>query len=402
MRHQRIDVHIRERQHVRADAERRAVCHEQRLHQRIGVIEAVIAQAQLALVAGQVIRGGDAPVDIRQAQQLRNPRVAAIHQPRRHAGLVPALHVRLRLFQLFLDACEIGARGCAVRLRIEARQDAHADRRHLVERDQSIEHHAVLCRHGRHTVVGEHNQVDVIEQAALAQSLHQPRHRRVGLAQRVIHLGRVRPVGVARMVDRIEIQGEKCGPLFGWQIQPRQHLIHALIRCHLGVEKFPLVRVMTADSRLRTGPEHRGRAQAVQPRGFPQRHAGGPPAAIGNGLAVAQRELAQLRIDHRVVDDAVVIRAQAGDDRVVVRKRQRRERRLHRCGLHAVLRQHRQGRAESAFDVIVAIAVDRDQQQRQRVRGSNRSNRGDRRSSWWWRGAAEAECCHRTQQQAKQ
>src|SRR3546814_6967114 len=87
-----------------------------------------VCASDLALALGHVLAGGDAPVHVRQAQQLRYARVLAVGQSRRYARLVPALHVRVRLLQGLLDLREIGTRLGAVRLRIETGQDAHADR----------------------------------------------------------------------------------------------------------------------------------------------------------------------------------------------------------------------------------------------------------------------------------
>ncbi len=208
----------------------------------------------------------------------------AVGQSRRHAGLVPALHVRLRLLQGLLDFREIGTRLGAVRLRIEAGQDAHADRVHPIERNQLVDHHVVRRGHVGHAVVGQHDQVDPVEQAALLQAPHQSRHRGVGVAQRLVHLRRVRAVDVAGVVDRIEVQGEEVGAFGGRQVQPGQHLVDPLIGVDRAIERLPLIRPMAVDLRFRTGPEHRGAcaaraASAVTQIGMPSAHQRPSPTA---------------------------------------------------------------------------------------------------------------------------
>jgi hypothetical protein len=97
-----------------------------------------------------------------------------------------------------------------------------------------------------------------------------------------------------------------------------------------------------------------------------------PPAAIGDGLLVAEREAAQFGVDHVVADDAVVIGMQARDQGVVIGEGHAGEGRLHRprCALGRQLRQHRR---RPALQIVGAETVNGDQDDVRRL------NRLDRR-----------------------
>ena len=70
--------------------------------------------------------------------------------------------------------------------------------------------------------------------------------------------------------------------------------------------------------------------------------------------------------------------------------------------MHAGAGQHRQGRAEAALDVVVAVGIDRDQQQR-RVRAGGGCRLGGGEGAYGWRGGATGDQCScGTEQQAKQ
>ena len=78
---------------------------------------------------------------------------------------------------------------------------------------------------------------------------------------------------------------------------------------------------------LRARPEHDSRMQAVALSCDPEWNALVPPFWIFNSITVPRRKFLAWDpvIFHRVGDDAIAIRAQARDQRIVVRKGQGRE-----------------------------------------------------------------------------
>src|SRR5690606_15881180 len=92
-----------------------------------------------------------------------------------------------------------------------------------------------------------------------------------------------------------------------------------------------------------------------------------PPARVAHGLAVLQRKAAQGLVAHGVMDDAMAIRAQAGDDGVVVGKGERRVGRLHPFGAHAFGGEAVQVRRIAAPEEVGVYTVQGHQQQRRTV-----------------------------------
>ncbi len=176
------------------------------------------------------------------------------------------------------------------------------------------------------------------ERAALLESRHQPRERAVDLAQRSVDLRRIRTVIVTGMVDLLEIERVERRLQITAKVEPRQQLIDAPVRRHASVEMQPVARPHAVDRDVGSGPEHRRGMPALFFDADPERLAAPPRGIRDRLLILVDERLAARRIDHAVVDDAVMIRIEAGHQRVVVRKRQRRERRLQRVGANAARR----------------------------------------------------------------
>lgn len=118
------------------------------------------------------------------------------------------------------------------------------------------------------------------------------------------------------------------------------------------------------DVGLGAGPEHRRGLQPVAVGRDPQRRRLVPPSPVAHRLAIAQVEMAQLRIVHRVVHDAVAVRAQAGGQGVVVGEGQRRIAGRQPVGAGAGGGDRIQRRHAAAADHGGGQAVDRDQDDR--------------------------------------
>ncbi|MNI29033.1 hypothetical protein D3C73_828380 [compost metagenome] len=180
---------------------------------------------------------------------------------------------------------------------------------------------------------------------------------------------------VAHGVDDVEIEGGQGRALGGGQVQPGQHLIHAGVARHRLIEGRPVAGPHAADVGLGPRPEHGGGLHALPLGRDPDRLALIPPAAIGDGLLVAEREAAQFGVDHVVADDAVVIGMQPRDQGVVVGEGHAGEGRLHRPR-RPVGRQLRQHRRRPTFQVIRAEAVDGDQDDVRRLGRLDQGRRG--------------------------
>ncbi len=255
------------------------------------------------------------PPRIGQAQEGRHAGIAAIRQPRRDLGLAPALHMlvwleqRCRQLRFLSRHCIHGRIWPGSHPAITAfwRQQVHA--------------YHPLGAQLRHTVVGDDHQIGVdvtppepVEQAA--DRLVDPRD---GLRGR---LG-ARTGIVARMVDVVEIQREEAESLRRWPVQPGQQRVDPFRGRHLAVKGRRHRRAHAMDRCLRTGPEHGCAANTVQFRRHPYRLRLVPPAAVGDGshIAVAETLVRNRGVRHHVVDDAVMVGPQPGDQRVMIRER---------------------------------------------------------------------------------
>src|SRR5690606_12743616 len=183
--------------------------------------------------------------------------------------------------------------------------------------DHVLDHHVLVRGDGGHAVVGHHNQVQLVGQAERVDAVQQPADRGVDLADGGVRLVRGRPVAMCGAVDRLEIQGAETRAGGLGFTQPSEHRVDPVSHRHFRVKGFPVTGLDAVNGGLRAGPEHGACAQAGLFRGDPDR-LGVPPATVRYRVAIAQAELAQLRVLHRVVDDAVVVRTLAGDDGEVV------------------------------------------------------------------------------------
>ena len=238
---------------------------------------------------------------------------------------------------------------------------------------------ATTCarRDFRHAVIGDDHQVDAVAQAACFAAHQQATDRCV---DRRDHRGRFRgesgPYVVARLVEQFEVQRREANARrgFGRAIRRTWSTRAASgTACRMCANASAARRGSPPANRARTSSPHaRLRFSAVTQIGsapFHQR----PSPAFSAALLL---EVAERRVAHDVVHDAVAIRPQAGHQRVVVRERERGIRRPHAVGAHAGVREARQVRRESAVEVIRAEAIDRDQQHRRVVAAGRLRHRG--------------------------
>ena len=176
---------------------------------------------------------------------------------------------------------------------------------------------------------------------------------------------RIEAVIVARGVDLLEIQADERGPRLVRPRKPVERLVHARRRRGALVVRPPFARPHAADRRLASRPEHRRGAASLANRGRPQRLAA-PPRRILGRLGRHAEPRGHRGILHRVGDDAVVRRIEAGDDRVVIRERERREGRDQRACADAARGERAQPRRVAAIDVVEAPAVERDEHEDRR------------------------------------
>jgi len=213
-------------------------------------------------------------------------------------------------------------------------------------------------------VIGDDDDIRRVVNTVLFQAGDQVPESRVDVAQCCIDLGRIRAVIVTGVIDLLKVQGQEVRAFVARQAKPRQHLIHARVGTHLAIECQPVLGTHAVDGDIRARPEHCRRMFALAFGANPQRLAA-PPRRIGRGLwIIVYKFVATDRIEEAVVDDAVMIRIQAGDDGVVIRERERGEGRAQRFGVHTIGGQQRKIRREFALDIICAVAVDRNQDER--------------------------------------
>lgn len=199
-----------------------------------------------------------------------------------------------------------------------------------------------------------------------AQPRHQSGHHRVGEGERIGQSWRPRSEGVSGVVDRGGVERQQAGSPRRRDVEPGQQRIDPIGLRHPTIEGQPVRRVHAADRGLGPGPEHRtGRSTRLLQRD-PHRLAAPPPRLLHGG-AVAHREAAEDAVADVVGDDAVVVRAQPRDDRVVVREGLARERGLHPLGAHADPGERVEGRRDPAPEVVGSEPIDRDEDDDRRV-----------------------------------
>ena len=167
---------------------------------------------------------------------------------------------------------------------------------------------------------------------------------------------------VCGLVEVLEVQRRQPRPGGDWLGIPAQDGVHARIDRHGVVKGLPATRTHFADCRGTARPEKRCSRKPGFLGGHPQRLGLIPPARICSGRVIGNPKAPERRVFHRVVGDAVAPRAQAGDQRVVVGKRERRIRRRHPRGTHAFATELRNVRRPPVIEVAGREGVHRNQQ----------------------------------------
>ena len=218
----------------------------------------------------------------------------------------------------------------------------------------------MAVRHVGHAVVGDDDEVDAAPVRTRGDARAQLRKPGIDFAFGGDRVRAMRAAAVRGDVDLVEVGGDQARPLRGGQLQPIQHLLHARANARGLVERAPLRGPFAVDFGHRTGPEqHRGALSLAFHR-RPQRFGAGPPASVGGGRALGH-EMAEFGIAHPVVDHAVVVRAQAGDQGVMVGEGEGGIRRVHPARVHAVGGDGLERRHRAAAQRIRAQPVDRHQ-----------------------------------------
>ena len=160
-----------------------------------------------------------------------------------------------------------------------------------------------------------------------------------------------------------EVEEQEPGSLRGGQVEPGERLVGPrFVGCRI-VVPFPERRPDAGDFGFAAGPERRGGAETRPLCGDPDRLPF-PPAPVLDGRAIGEREpRAEERILHRVGDDAVMLGAESGDDRVVVGIGLRRKLRHQRGGTDTVAGERQEVRCSVELRVVPAEAVERDDDQ---------------------------------------
>ncbi len=231
---------------------------------------------------------------------------------------------------------------------------------------------------GRHAVIGDDQQVEAVVEAARGDAGDQARDRGIDAAHRRGGLRRVRTIVMRGLVDVLEVQRHERRSPRGGPVEPAEHGVDALLGRHVRVERGPVVRIGPVHRRFGPRPVHRRGAPPGPLHARPDRFGLLPPARILHRGAIGGREAlpGQIRIGHRVVDDAVAIGPQAGDQRVVVRKRQRRKRGPHRRRVRALDQQAVQRRRQAAAQIGRTERIERDQDHRSGRHGFAAAGRG--------------------------
>ena len=182
------------------------------------------------------------------------------------------------------------------------------------------------------------------------------------MAHRGAGFGRVRAEAVAGVIDLTEVECDEVRTLGLGERQPLHDLIDARLVGYGVVIVQVVARPLAGDLCLRAGPEEAGCAHALLLCQRPERHTA-IPGAIGYCLRIVEGVALLARgVIEAHGDDAVMLRVEAGHQRVVIGK-----------GDGGIRRQHAIRRAGAGFGdgvevgravelrVVVAEAVERDQ-----------------------------------------
>ena len=218
-----------------------------------------------------------------------------------------------------------------------------------------LDHAALVGR--THPVIGDDHQIE--RHAQNRCRVDQLADPDIDFGKGGIDLGTVGAEAMALRIDRIEIDRGEGGADAGGAAQPVDQGVHAL---HVGdvlIEAQPIGRALAAEGHFAPGPEHGRGAQACPFGGDPDGFGLAPPEGIERLRCIAEAEhhARAARIDHRVADDAVAIRALPRDDGVVVGESLGRKAWPHRRA-GALLGQRSKARGDAAFDIVGAETVD--------------------------------------------
>ncbi len=169
-------------------------------------------------------------------------------------------------------------------------------------------------------MVGDDDEVGRIAQTASGEARAESFHGGVDVAYRRSGLGRIRAVIMTGMIDHVQIERAKRGPLVSRETQPPQQAVDPLRAGHAAIKRLVVGGPGTGDLGLGAGPEPTSAAHPLFPGGHPYWFTA-PPASIDGALRLLVIEnRVQRGIVKAVVDDAVMLRAQPRDDGVVVGK----------------------------------------------------------------------------------
>src|SRR5271154_4162573 len=176
------------------------------------------------------------------------------------------------------------------------------------------------------------------------------------------HLIGIRTVGVSRVVDVGIVERDEVRTKLRRQLQPRNHLIDALLIVELVVEVQVIRRTFALDLGLGARPEETRRPHALLLGQHPKRRTAIPTAvAVGLRLRIDIGLVAR-GVPEAIGDDTVVLWIETGDDADVVGKGKRWISRQHALGSARTFDSNLQkmGRPISSR-IVIAEAVKRDQ-----------------------------------------
>ena len=164
-----------------------------------------------------------------------------------------------------------------------------------------------------------------------------------------------------RGVHVAEVERHHVRAAFFRQPQPLEHGRDASPVRDAAVVRLPERRPDAVDRRLGSGKEEARRHHALALGGDPDRLAA-IPAAVADVLRVPEVVgILALRVVEVVADDAVVLGMKSGDQRVVVRERQRGKDRNHPRGARAPSQHPLEVRQREPVEIVGAEPVERDQ-----------------------------------------
>ena len=197
-------------------------------------------------------------------------------------------------------------------------------------------------------MIGDDDEIDLITPAAGGEAGEQPADCIIGFLHGRTGLRRFGAELVAGVVNDIKIERGQLGPLRRGQIQPGEQSVHPGPTRHFPIERFVQGGPDTVVRGFGARPEKTRAAHALSLGSNPHGLAPGPPFLLGLRHA---EHLAEGWIPKPVADEAVVFRAQAGDERIMIRKGFGGKARVH------PLRPHAAGRELPEHGCIVTVKV---------------------------------------------